>query len=166
MLDSVCYALLIICLCHKICNLFQRLLSLIHIYNCWHTPQPTHNVVSMTAFLSFTLMAGHPRRIHDLHPTQFSFSTFNGGLCFTYFKRAQGRRLIITDGSSAANSSLITVSQAARSVSYTHLDFSLWKCISILIDNLAGPAVTWNANCTNFINIFNTKMYTAWTCRL
>ena len=43
-------------------------------------------------------MAGHPRRIHDLHPTQFSFSTFNGGLCFTYFKRAQGRRLIITDG--------------------------------------------------------------------
>ena len=64
-------------------------------------------------------MAGHPRRIHDLHPTQFSFSTFNGGLCFTYFKRAQGRRLMITDGSSAANSSLITVSQAARSYGST-----------------------------------------------
>ena len=70
----------------------------------------------MTAFLSFILIAGQPSRIHDLHPTQFSFSTFNGGLCFTYFKSAQGRRLIITDGYDVKVSEVHGMSQRGGSV--------------------------------------------------
>ena len=37
---------------------------------------------------------------------------WKAGLCFTHFKRAQGRRTTMTEGSSAANSSFIAASFA------------------------------------------------------
>jgi len=63
----------------------------------------------MTAFLFFMLIAGQPIPRHARHPTHFSGLMKRGGLCLTVFSSAQGRRAIITDGSSAASSSFKTV---------------------------------------------------------
>ena len=58
-------------------------------------------------------MAGQPILMQLLQPMHLSVFTFSGALCFTYFSRAQGRRLMMTEGSSAASSSF-----TARSVSF------------------------------------------------
>ena len=57
--------------------------------------------------------------MHDLHPMHLSLSTTNGALCLTVLSSAHGRREMITDGSSAASSSLIASSHALRSYGST-----------------------------------------------
>ena len=51
----------------------------------------------------------------DLFVGTSAGATFSAGACFTYFSRAQGRRLIMTEGSGAASSSFTAWSQAFRS---------------------------------------------------
>ena len=79
------------------------------------TPQPTHWVKSTWAFPSFMEMAGQPIFMQFLQPTHLSVSTARGALCLTYFSRAQGRREMMTEGSSAESSSFTAWSQAFRS---------------------------------------------------
>ena len=71
------------------------------------TPQPTHWVASMTALPPEMLMAGQPSRRQALQPRQLSVTILSGALCLTYLSRAQGRREMTTDGSSAASSSSV-----------------------------------------------------------
>ena len=59
-------------------------------------------------------MAGQPMRMQALQPTHLSAFTENAGWRLTVFKSAHGRRLMITDGASAASSSLMTASHSAR----------------------------------------------------
>ena len=69
----------------------------------------------MAALPPFMLMAGQPMRMQLLQLRHLSVSTVRGALCLTYFSRAQGRRLMITEGSRSASSSFTALSQAARS---------------------------------------------------
>ena len=76
-------------------------------------------VLSICTFPPITLMAGQPSFMQDLQPTHFSGFASMGPGCLTYLSSAHGRREIMTDGSSAASSSLTALSQAARSYGST-----------------------------------------------
>ena len=69
----------------------------------------------MTAFFSRMEMAGHPIFMQDLQPLQLSLTTFTGGWAFTVFSRVQGLLAMMTEGSGAASSSLMTRSHSFRS---------------------------------------------------
>ena len=67
------------------------------------------------AALPLKTMAGQPICMQALQLLHLSGSMWKAGLCFTHFKRAQGRRTTMTEGSSAASSSLMAASVAFRS---------------------------------------------------
>ena len=80
-----------------------------------NTQQPVQRVLSITALPPVTLMAGQPIFMQDLQPTHLSASAEIGPGCLTYLSRAQGRRLMMTEGSAAASSSFTAASHSASS---------------------------------------------------
>src|SRR5699024_712638 len=85
-----------------------------NLQSCSHTPQPVQRVASIFALPSVMLMAGQPIFMHILQVLHFSGSTVRGALCLSYLRRAQGRREMMTLGSSAWSSSLTAWSHSAR----------------------------------------------------
>ena len=68
----------------------------------------------MRAFPSFMEMDGHPSPMQRLQLLHFSGSTRSGAFGFTYFSSTQGRREMMTLGSSSASSSFTASSHSFR----------------------------------------------------